>query len=100
MKFNCDRRKVNPHTVVVEITNETGDKPKRVTAAANDSFLVEVASNEQGLKMLNIKDLAGLEFQTSVHEQYNSCEGIVYLQEYDIDNVEEFTDGLKEIRYC
>ena len=67
--------------MVAEITKETGDKPKRVTAAADDIFLIEVASNEQGRKMLNIKDLVGLECQTTVHEQYNSCKGILYLQE-------------------
>ena len=47
IQFECDRRTINPYTVIQILTKETGERPCQVTAEGRDCFTIEVRSDIQ-----------------------------------------------------
>ena len=42
IQFECDRRTINPHSVIQILTEKTGERPCQVTAERKDSFMLEM----------------------------------------------------------
>lgn len=74
----------------------TGLAPKNITTMGRESFTVEVINDNQGKKLMTLKNIKGISCQISKHSQFNQSKGIIYIMEYDIDDIEEFRLGLKE----
>ena len=80
---------MSPYAVMNQVRNITGKELKKITAATGNSFLLEVMS-----------EVAGRKCTVSLHELHNQSKGIIYVQEYDIEDVDEFKRGLpREIQY-
>ena len=91
-----DKRKINPYSLRNEITQLTGCPPKQLSTSGPDSFVVEVLSAEQGNKIIELNHVKNIECKCEKHRYLNQSKGLIYLYEYDIDDLTEFTDGLQE----
>ena len=98
MKFDHEtRRPINPYAIIAKIEATTGGKPKAVTGYNSTSVTVEVHSKEQAQKMHEITTVDGFTCETMVHPRYNHNKELIYTYEFDVENLEDFKAGLKEI---
>ena len=97
IRFNLEnKRKTNPYALRNEIAEITGSPPKRLTTSEPELFAVEVRSAEQGNKVLNLNSIKNLKCECEKHPYLNQSKGLIYVYEYDIDDLNKFTLGLQE----
>ena len=70
--YNIDRENINANT---------------------KGYIVKVDA-EQTDKLLNVTSLLGVPYSVTMHRQFNESKGLIYMQEYDITNIESFKAGL------
>ena len=56
---------------------------------------VEITSREQGDKIKDIKEMDGFPCEICKHPKYNYIRGLIYVHEFDLENVEDFKNGLQ-----
>ena len=97
IKFSAEnKRSINPFKLEISISQIIGSVPKSLTTSGRDSFSVEVQNDAQGEKLQNIKTIDNVPCQVQPNTFLNNSKGIIYVNEFNIDNIEEFSAGLIE----
>ena len=71
-------------------------KPKNIKKQNKDTLLIEVQSENQGKKVMQIKKLGGLEVQVTEHKALNQCKGTVVSRAMSNSTIEELTEALAD----
>ena len=66
------------------------------STSGQDSFVVEVRSAEQGNKIIELNHVKSIECKCEKHRYLNQSKALIYVYEYGIDDLTEFTAGLQE----
>ena len=74
----------------------TGEKRKSVTGYDVTSLTVEVSSNKQAKKMYNLTEVDKFACETVPHLRFNHSKRRICTYEFDMENLEEFKQGLQE----
>jgi hypothetical protein len=90
------KRKVNPYAVKNQIITTTGKPPVKISSNGRDSLTILVEDALQGNKMADICTIGNIPCKTEKHQYLNNSKGIIYIQEYDVDDIDEFRNGLME----
>ena len=90
------KRDLCPYKVEDFFTTTLKGRPKKITSAGKNEFLVEVSSKDQAERVLKIDNVCGLKCTAKEHSFFNECKGMIYLYNTDIKDVESFKDGMKE----
>ena len=89
------RRSVNPYSVIDKVKEVTGVNPKRVFGNNRTSLTAELCREMSEEQVKSITSVDGIPCEVSMHSRYNCIKGLIYVYEYDIENVEEFKSGLQ-----
>ena len=96
MKFDINvKRSVNPYDVIEEIRKETRLEAK-VSTLNRTSFLIEAKNEEQSNKVTNIKKIKDYECTVEKYGRFNYVKGLIFLSEFEIEDLQEFKEGLQE----
>jgi hypothetical protein len=90
------KRLVTPYSIKNQITTVTGKPPKSITSNGRDSLTILVEDDMQSNKMKDITMIDDISCKTEKHPYFNQSKGIIYIREYDVDNIEEFRCDLME----
>ena len=88
--FEGDKRKINPFAIIDSIAECTGMKPKRILGMNKTSVIVEVHNGEQSAKTLALENVCHTPCKATPYERFNYTTGLVYINEFDIEDLEEF----------
>ena len=93
-----NKRKINPYNLQQAIFQISGANPKRILSGWKDDFTVEVRDQNQGEKILLLKEIGNQSCRVEKHPFYNTSKAIIYVQEYELDDttIKQFEEGLKE----
>ena len=89
------KRAINPYTVEDKIVEISGTKPRRITSS-REGFVIEVSSEAQGEAICDIVEIGDIPSKVGPHNTYNSSKGLVYIYDFDVDDVELFEQFIKE----
>ena len=89
------RRCVNPYAIIEEVKRVTRSPPKRVFGNNRRSVAVEVETKEQSERMVEVKETDNIPCHVKEHPRYNYTKAVIYVHEFELENVEEFKEGLK-----
>ena len=92
--FGPNKRSVNPYTVIDCIRDVTGYAPRAVAGNNKSSFTVELERESQSVDILKLTSVADTPCTVSLHPRFNYQKGIIYIHEFDIDDVAQFREGL------
>ena len=56
---------------------------------------VEVETEKQSGRIVEVKEIDNMSCQVKEHSRYNYTKAIIYVHEFDLENAEEFKEGLK-----
>ena len=87
---------VNPYALIDEVKTVTGYPPKRVSGNNKRSVTVEVSTKEQSEKITSIKQVDNIPCVVKAHPRFNYVKALIYVHEFDLENVDEFKRGLEE----
>ena len=87
--------KLNVIATDKEIKNKIG-VPTKISKLNKDSLLIEVKSNPQGKKLMEIKYITGLEVIVTEHKSMNQCKGTLYSETLSNSTEEELMECLHE----
>ena len=90
------KRKLNPYEILAAIAKKTGHKPKALTGYNALSYTIEVRDEDQGTKLGSTLKIEGSELDVCPHPFFNQTRGLIYVEDVQIDNVEEFQIFLKQ----
>ena len=97
LKINASqKRQINPYEIIEAVETKTGCKPKSVTGYNALSFTIEVRDDDQGIKLENKLKIMGSDLEVCPHPFFNKTRGLVYIEDTQIDDVEEFQSFLKD----
>ena len=77
------------------IRQQLGSRPKTTRAQSKDTFLVEVCNKQQSEMMTSVTEL-NEKAVTITENNDNKYKGLIYIYQYNMDDFEEFKEGLKE----
>ena len=66
-----------------------------MTGNNRSSFTVEVCSREHGQTLSEITDVEDFHCQVSLHPRFNHRKGIIYTHEFEVENMDDFTEYLR-----
>ena len=87
--------KLNVIATDKEIKNKIG-VPTKISKLNKDSLLIEVKSNPQGKKLMEIRNITGLEVIVTEHKTMNQCKGTLYSETLSNSTEEELMECLHE----
>ena len=97
MQFSQEAKKsVNPFEVIDSIKSLTNETPKKLTSLNRTSFLVEVRNEHQAEAIQNLKKVHQFQRVVAPYDRFNCAKEIIFVNEYEDEDVEEFGKGLKE----
>jgi len=101
LKFESIETKCSlcPYELKEKLNNSIGVTPKTISTMNNYAFLIECTNKLQAEKLLNVKEICGIACQTFKHKTFNHSKGLVYINEYDLSEPEDFLADLKENNY-
>ena len=89
------RRTVNPYSVLNCIAEKTGQKP--LFLHGDGKFLtLKVKNKEQADKVIQISKINEVNCTITPHPVFNTSKGLIFLQEFDVDNLEDFEAEMKD----
>ena len=89
------KRTINPYALTDKIIKITGLKLKQIHSANKTSFTVEAQTMIQCSHMTKLNKVEEKTCVTKPHIYHNKSKGIIYVQEYGIEDITEFENGLK-----
>ena len=89
-----DRREINPYDVDNEITKFTGEKPRAITGERKNTLTIQCRSKAQAEKIVKITKISNTECKIFPHAKFNQSKGLIFLKEFDIEDVEELENEL------
>ena len=91
-----EKRRVNPYEIKKQIQDKTGSDPEALTTDGRRAFTIKVKNEELGRKLLKVKEIMGVECTVEKHNYFNRSKGIIYIHEFDIDDLDDFKAGIME----
>ena len=89
------KRLINPYDLIGVIKQKTGGNPK-VWTMNKTSFLARVDSKEESEKMAEITEVKQYKCETKAYDRFNHIKGLIYISEYEVENLAEFKTWLQE----
>ena len=86
---------MNPYDIVNEMENVTGENPESIISNGKFSFTVEVKNKYQADKVTSLWNIKNLPCKIYVHPTLNSSKGLIFLTEFDINDIDLFKANLK-----
>ena len=80
-----------PFQIETDLANQLGGLAESIRGCDRDSFLVTVYSENQSNKMKWVEQIAGNKCQVSEENFLNTTKGLVYIQNYHIEDLKSFT---------
>ena len=71
-------------------------KPKPIFGMNNTSVIVEVHNGEQSAKILVLENVCHTPCKATPYERFNYTTGLIYVNYFDIEDLEEFKEGLQD----
>ena len=96
LKEENAKRKMCLFEVEKEIIAKRKGKPRSIASSGRNGFLVQVASEQQSLEIIKIKNLLTEECEVKRHEFLNGTRGIIYIHNNDVSDLESFQEGLRK----
>ena len=91
LKFEPNtKRKVSSYEIKRVVQNVTGETPTRLLYNSMDSLTIEASTANQSMLIARIENVKGHKCIVTPHPKFNSSQGIIYIMEYDLDDVDEF----------
>lgn len=87
---------VNPYVLRDTVASTTSLRPKSIAASGRDSYTVEVHNDLQGHLLLSLTVVDGVPCTVSPATHLNRSRGIIYVDEYNIDDLDDFSAGIRE----
>ena len=87
------KRKINPYKLKNYLREVTGSTLK-ITTNNRKTFTVEAKNKSQSRLVLNLTEIDGHNCTVQPHPFFNFARGIIYIQEYDVDEIESFKEEL------
>ena len=84
---------MNLYDIINKLKEISGMHPKRVFENNRKSMSVELCRDLS--EEISITSVDNMPCEVALHARYNCFKGLIYLNEYDIDNVEEYKEGLQ-----
>ena len=91
-----DKGGVNPFEIKRAIREKSGSNPEAIASEGRQAFTIRVGSEEQGRNLVKVKEIKGEQCSVEKHSYFNRSKGIIYIHEFDIDDLEDFKAGVKE----
>ena len=85
---------VNPYDIITNIYTLTGSRPKKITSENRRSFTIEVTNENLSEKILGLKKVNDIPCATTIHPRFNFARGLIYIQDFDIENLDEFKTSI------
>ena len=82
--------------MIDSIAECTGMKPKQIFGMNKTSVIVEVHNGEQSAKILALENVCLTPCKAAPYERFNYITGLIYVSEFDIEDLEEFKEGLQD----
>ena len=97
MKFTpTNKRSIDPYVLRDEIVIQTGKRPKTITTSGRENFNVEVCDREHGENIMKISSVRGVSCVVAPTTYLNRSKGLIYISEFNIDDIEQFMSELKQ----
>ena len=91
-----DKRKINPYELKKVIKTITGQYPESITTSGREAFAAKVTTREQSQKMVSTTRIGNVDCKVEKHKYFNQRKGLIFIYEFDLENIEEFMKGLQE----
>ena len=91
-----DRRTIDPYAVRNEIERKTGEKLREISGSNKHKLTLQTRSNSQTEKCQKIDTLQGYKCVIRPHPRFNTSKGLIYLRQYNIQDLQEFKENLQE----
>ena len=89
-------RSINPFAVQQKVTKLCGSPPERLETEGKSTYCVKIKTGEQARKLLTLTDIEGKSCKVEPHSHRNSSKGLVFIKEFDVDDVTLLKDYLRE----
>ena len=89
-------RSINPFAVLQKVTKLCGSPPERLETEGKSSYCVKINTGEQARKLLTLTEIEGKSCKVQPHSHRNSSKGLVFIKEFDVDDVALLKDYLQE----
>lgn len=97
MKFTAETRDtICPYQIRNDILSNSGTNPLSITASGISNFIIKARNKMQSDYIKTITSINNTNCNTEVHTQLNNTKGLIYISEYDLNDIEGFAEGLKE----
>ena len=90
-----NKRKMCPFKMESDIVAQLGEEPKAIDASGRDKILIEVKSEQQSKRIVKLKEINKTPCLVEKHKTMNQREGIIYIYEYNVEDLASFENGLK-----
>ena len=90
------KRSINPYRLNELIQDGTGCVAKSITTSGRENLNIEVTDDQQGLWLKITCSIDDIPCQINETTHLNRSRGIIYINEFNVENMEEFSAGLGE----
>ena len=91
-----DTRRINSYALRNAIKVLTGATLQSITTSGKDSFDIKVRNEEQSKKVVSLQKIGDIKCKVDRHRYYNQTKGLIYIHEFNIENIETFKNELQE----
>ena len=92
--MEINERNLNPFSIERELTAQLKGKPEDISAAGRDGLIVTVRNESQSQNIATLKSIGGVPCEVEQHRSTNITKGIIYIYEFDIEDVNILKEGL------
>ena len=89
------KRKINPYTLRKTIAIWIGDTLESIATSGREAFMLKIRTLEESQRIEKMNKVVNIECKGEKHKLYNQSRGLIYIYEFDLDNIQEFSEGLQ-----
>ena len=87
---------VNPHDLINSFEELIEEPPITIVNNGKTAFTVKCASKTRANKISSPNNVGNLPCKTSLHSRFSTSKGLIFLTEFDIDDLKQFREELYE----
>ena len=91
------KREMRSYEIEKDISKQLGSQPNAITSKGPAVILVKVASEVQSKRMRGVTTVLSKGCVVSEYAMYNERKGLIYIDHYDLANIDSFKEGLAEV---
>ena len=77
-------------TFTIQLKKKTGETLKAGTGDRKLPIITDVRSRTQSQKCINLTTVIRVQCEVKIHPKFNQSRGVIFLNEFDIDDLELF----------